>query len=139
MYPDIFVQLIWSHLTRTKCIIPFWLLLLGVHTCTRDLTILDKILMYHSILSYARRQTYLYNWSITLCRKFMNFWPMLLASNICISDFNTLYSNLMYQSILLLGTHTCTSIFITHGRNLMNHSILNKAPRQVIRSQLAGT
>jgi len=105
-------------LQETKCIIPFWLLLLG-NNCTSDLTTFNKNIWYHSI-----RETYLYKWSITLGRNLMNHFIVAnaVSKKICISDFNTLYRNFMYHCILtkkLLGRHTCTGELYTFGRNLM--------------------
>jgi hypothetical protein len=71
------VQLFWSHLTGTKCIIPFWLLLLGTHTCTSDLFTIGMNLMY-----------------------FVPFWPTILGRHTCTSDLNTLGRNLLNHSFL---------------------------------------
>jgi len=95
------------------------------HTCTGDLTTLDRNLNYHSILTYALWLTYLYKWFdhtwqelklsfhsdlffladilvqvIKLCRNkcIILFWPSLLGVRICTSDLNTFVRNLKYHA-----------------------------------------
>jgi hypothetical protein len=55
-WTDILVQLIRSHFTETNCIIPFWLMLIGIDTCISDLKTLGRNLMYYSFLTNAVRK-----------------------------------------------------------------------------------
>jgi len=96
-----------QHTWQEQCIILFWPMLLGRHTCTRD--------------------------SITLGRNLIiSFWPMLLGRYTCTSELITLGRNFWIIIFwpMILGRHTGTSDFITLGRNKMYHSILTYAHRQ---------
>jgi hypothetical protein len=146
------VQLIWPQMAGSKCIIPFWPMLLGRHTCTRshlagtyfilpfkpmllgrhnctsDMNKLGRKLMNHSL-----RQTYLYKWFYLTWQELMHTYAVWLTYLYKWFDHTLQELNLSFHSFL--GKHTCTNDLITHGRKLMYHSTLTL---QVIRSHLAG-
>jgi hypothetical protein len=105
--PCISVQEIWPQLTGSKCIILFWPMLLGRHTCTGDSITLGRNVRYHCTRSH-----------LALTKFILSIWPMILGINLA----GTLW-------IILLGRYSCTIDLITPGRNLMCHCILTNALR----------
>jgi hypothetical protein len=56
--------------------------------------------MYHSLLTYALRQNYLYLRFVHAWKDVSNIWTKILGSNTCTSDWITLSRNKMYHSIM---------------------------------------
>jgi hypothetical protein len=135
------VQVIWQQLAGSKHIITFWPMLLIRDGCTGNSITLGRNIMtyayvrtvlitlgwnliYHSILTYAFRQTYLYMWFDHTNR---NLMYQTISTNALRQKY--LYKWFLHTWATILGSHTCTSDLITLGGNLIYHSILTYALR----------
>ena len=105
-------------------IIPFWLMLLEIYTCTSDFFTKGRNLMYHSFLTYTQRQTYLYKW----------FDHTLQELNVSLHSDLCTFADILLQLIslhlagtnviipfwpMLLGRYTCTQCIVPFWTKLL--------------------